>query len=303
MRVRIAVIVLTFDNFEDTVECLESVLRSHYPAFDVVLVDNHSTDGSIEKLRAQFPGVHHVQNDANLGVAGGRNAGWAYVREHVRADVLLFLDNDTVLEPGTIGALMAYLSRNPAAAILCGKAYTAPPSNTIMSAGMYINFYTGSIGDIGSGETDVGQYNDSGEVAACGGFCFLVTRAAFEACGGLDDDYNPYGWEDVDFCVRARQNGYQCHYVPDAVVYHKGCKIGRGYIPLYEKYKTKHYFRLLMRHTNAPQKACWGAVIAVRGAFILAKLVLRGEGRIAVAQLSGAYDMLVGRRPRARQAS
>ena len=300
MQPRVAVTVLTFDNFEDTVECLESVLRSDYDSFDVLLVDNHSTDGSSEKLRAKFPRIHHLRNQENLGVAGGRNAGWKWVREYLEADVLLFLDNDTVLEPETIGRLVAYLDDNPKAAILSGKTYTAPPSRTIMSAGMYVNLYTGSIGDIGSGETDTGQYDEARPVAACGGFCFLVRRAVFETCAGLDEGYNPYGWEDVDLCLRVRQKGHECHYVPDAIVYHKGCKIGRGYVPHYEKYKTRHFFRLLLRHTHIAQKICWGSVVAVRGVFVLSRLLLQGEGRVAAAQLSGAYDALAGRRQRAR---
>ena len=298
MRTRVAVIVLTYDKFEDTVECLDSVLRSRFSGFEVVLVDNHSTDGSIEKLSARYPAIHHVRNNCNLGVAGGRNAGWAYTREHIPADILLFLDNDTVVEPDTIGILVAHLESNADAGIVCAKCYTAPPSTTIMSVGMSVNFYTGAIGDVGSGELDIGQYNESRIVPACGGFCFLVRQSVFEDCGGLDEGYNPYGWEDVDFCLRARQKGYLCHYVPAAVVYHKGCKIGRGYVPHYEKYKTKHYFRLLLRHTTGPQKASWAVVIAVRGFFVICRLIVRGEGRIAAAQLSGAYEMLArSRRP------
>lgn len=294
MGARVAIIVLTYDKFEDTVECLDSVLRSKFSDFEVVLVDNHSTDGSIEKLRERYPAVHHVGNDRNLGVAGGRNAGWAYTREHVAAEILLFLDNDTVVEPDTLGVLVSYLESNADAGILCAKCYTAPPSTTIMSTGMSVNLYTGAIGDVGSGERDVGQYNESKVVAACGGFCFLVRQSVFEDCGGLDEGYNPYGWEDVDFCLRARRMGYLCHYVPGAVVYHKGCKIGRGYVPLYEQYKTKHFFRLLLRHTTARQKVSWGTVIALRGLWVMCRLVVRGEGRIAAAQLKGAYDLLAG---------
>lgn len=293
MQTRVAVIVLTFDNFGDTAECLASVLKSDYAAIDVVLVDNHSTDGSGERLRDQFPDLHHLRNDANLGVAGGRNSGWAFVREHLDAEILLFLDNDTVIEKNTITSLMGYLEQTPTAAILTPKAYTAPPSRTLMSAGMHANLWTGTINDIGSGQEDTGQFDEPRVVAAGGGFCFLVRRDVFEACDGLDNGYNPYGWEDVDLCLRAAQQGYNCHYVPDAIVYHKGCKIGRGYVPHYEKYKTRHYFRFLLRHTNVLQMACWSLFVAGRGAFGLARLIWRGEGRVAAAQLSGAYDVLV----------
>lgn len=298
MSARVAVVILTYDNFEDTVECLDSVLKSRFPDVEIVLVDNHSTDGSIEELRARYPAIHHVQNESNLGVAGGRNAGWAYARNVVAPEILFFLDNDTVVEPDTLGTLVWYLDSNPDAGIVCAKCYTAPPSNTIMSAGMTVNLYTGQIDDAGCGEEDFGQFDTPRVVAACGGFCFMVKHSVFEDCGGLDEDYNPYGWEDVDFCLRACQKGYLCHYVPNAIVYHKGCKIGRGYVPLYEKLKTKHYFLLLSRHTSAVQKACWGMMISLRGLFLLARLIMSGKGRIAAAQLSGAYEMLASSRRR-----
>jgi GT2 family glycosyltransferase len=297
MRTRVAIIVLTYDNFEDTDACLESVLQSRFADFEVVLVDNHSTDGSIERLKGKFPAIHHLRNSSNLGVAGGRNAGWAYVREHIPTDILLFLDNDTVLEPDTLGTLVTYLETNADADILCAKTYTAPPSRTLMSAGLFVNLVTGSIGDVGSGELDTGQYDRPRVVPACGGFCFMVRRHVYEDCDGLDEVYNPYGWEDVDFCLRARDRGYQCHYVPGAIVYHKGCKIGRGYVPLYEKYKTKHYFRLLLRHTRGLQRISWGVVVGLRGIVVISRLILQGEGRIALSQLSGAYEMLRRRKP------
>jgi len=198
-----AVIVLTYDNFDDTVECLDSVLESSYANFQIVLVDNYSTDGSIEKLRARYPTIHHLQNERNLGVAGGRNAGWRYVRERIAADVLLFLDNDTVVRPATLATLVCHLEEHPESAIACAKTYTAPPSTTIMSAGMSVNLFTGAIGDVGSGEEDVGDYDEPRTVDACGGFGFIVRSSVFEDCAGLDEDYNPYGWEDVDFCLRA----------------------------------------------------------------------------------------------------
>ena len=292
MPSRVAVVVLTMDNYQDTRECLDSVLKSKCSETDVVLVDNHSTDGSIERLRVEFPGIHHLRNATNLGVAGGRNAGWNYVRERLDVDALLFLDNDTVIETHTICSLMRYLEKTPEAGILCAKAYTAPPSRTIMSAGMYVNLYTGFIGDTGSGQHDTGQFDDARVVPACGGFCFLVRRSVFEECGGLDNDYNPYGWEDVDLCLRARRVGHECHYVPEAIVYHKGCKIGRGYVPLYEKYKTRHYFLFLRRHTNGLQKVCLSLILSSRGVLALLRLLWRGEHRIVAAQLSGAVDLL-----------
>lgn len=295
MQPQVAVIVLTHNNLADTIECLDSVRESVYSKFDVLLVDNHSTDGSIEKIKSSYPDVHYQENSTNLGVAGGRNSGWRYVHKHFSADYLLFLDNDTVIMPDTLSLLAECLNSHPDVATACGKTYTAPPSNIVMSAGMHVNLYTGVVTDIGTGETDEGQYDAPGYVQACGGFGFMVKENAFRECAGLDEAFNPYGWEDVDFCLRAREKGYRCYYIPEATIYHKGCKIGRGYVLQYEKFKVKHYFRLLSRHTNFAQKLCCAIVVPVRGLVATVKLLARGEFRAVTSQLRGALESVFGK--------
>jgi GT2 family glycosyltransferase len=162
-----------------------------------------------------------------------------------------------------------------------------------MSAGMRINLYTGVVTDIGTGEWDSGQYDTSGYVAACGGFGFMVRAGTFAECGGLDEAFNPYGWEDVDFNLRARKKGYRCYYAPDAILYHKGCRIGRGYVQLYEKYKVKHYFRLIFRHTSVFQKLCCAVCVPARAAMKALGLVARGEVRTVMSQLHGVMESVL----------
>jgi GT2 family glycosyltransferase len=295
MKSRVAVIVLTHNNHDDTMECLESVFASACPDFDVLLVDNHSTDGSIERIVSAYPDLHLLRNSSNLGVAGGRNSGWYYAQEHFFADYLLFLDNDTVILPDTLSLLAGCLDAHPEVATACGKAYTPPPSTTVMSVGLRVNHYTGVVTDVGTGENDAGQYDAPGYVTACGGFCFMVKESVFAECAGLDDDYNPYGWEDVDFNLRALGKGYRCYYVPEAIVYHKGCRIGRGYVQQYEKYKVKHYFRLLWRHTNSVQKISCAVCVPARALLAVLKLIGRGELRTVTSQLRGAIESALGK--------
>jgi GT2 family glycosyltransferase len=294
-EVSVAVIVLTHNKLEDTLECLESVAQLDYPSFETILVDNHSTDGSIEEIAARYPGIRCVRNSENLGVAGGRNAGWAYVSRNLACDYLFFLDNDVVLTPGSLSQLVSVLRDHAEIGIACGKTYTAPPSNTIMSVGLTVNLYTGFITDIGGGERDDGQFEDAGYVSACGGFAFLVRTPLFRELGGLANEFNPYGWEDVDLCFRALKRGFRCYYTPKAVIYHKGCKIGRGYIALYEKYKVKHYFLFLSRHANVIQKFTCAMVIPFRAAWYVLRLIFRGHGKVLGSHVSGALETVVGR--------
>ena len=276
-------------------ECLTSVLASDYSEYDVVLVDNGSTDGSIEKIRTQFPAIHYHLNESNLGVAGGRNSGWQYVREHLDAEYLLFLDNDTVIRPDTMHFLSDCLRTRPDVAIASGKAYTAPPSTTIMSAGMKVNLYTGTVTDIGTGEPDTGQYDRPGYVAACGGFCFMVKHDVFRECDGLDNAYNPYGFEDVDLSLRAMSKGYRSYYDPKAILYHKGCKIGRGFVSQYERHKVRNLFRMLYRHTTTLQKLSCAVCIPSRSLIAILSLLVRGELRVIASQFRGAFESTLGK--------
>jgi GT2 family glycosyltransferase len=287
--------VLTHNNLDDTIECLRSVLNSDCAECDVLLVDNHSADDSIENIRSLFPDIHYLINAANLGVAGGRNAGWQCVRQLLDADYLCFLDNDTVVGPATIRLLAECLNSHADVAVACGKAYTASPSTTIMSVGMTVNLYTGVVTDTGTGEADTGQYESPGYVAACGGFCFMVKHDVFRDCNGLDNSFNPYGFEDVDFCLRVRDKGYRCFYVPQAILYHKGCKIGRGFVLHYEKYKVKHLLLLLRRHATFVQKLTSAVLIPSRALLAILRLLAHGEFRVVAAQFRGAFESVVNR--------
>ena len=288
----VAIVVLTHNNLKDTVECLESVTRLEYPSFETVLVDNHSTDGSIETIRARFPDLSCVRNAANLGVAGGRNTGWAHVEQNTRCDYVFFLDNDVIVRPDSLAHLVRALEAHPEVGIVCAKAYTAAPSKTIMSVGLTVNLYTGYVADVGSGEKDVGQYDTPRYVSACGGFAWLVRASLFRELGGLDNAFNPYGWEDVDLGYRALKRGYRSWCEPAAVIYHKGCKIGRGYVAHYEKYKVKHYFLFLARHASLPQKLACAACIPFRVAASAVRLIVQGKGNVLGSHLSGAFESL-----------
>jgi GT2 family glycosyltransferase len=208
---------------------------------------------------------------------------------------LCFLDNDTVVGPATIRLLAECLNSHADVAVACGKAYTASPSTTIMSVGMTVNLYTGVVTDTGTGEADTGQYESPGYVAACGGFCFMVKHDVFRDCNGLDNSFNPYGFEDVDFCLRVRDKGYRCFYVPQAILYHKGCKIGRGFVLHYEKYKVKHLLLLLRRHATFVQKLTSAVLIPSRALLAILRLLAHGEFRVVAAQFRGAFESVVNR--------
>ena len=294
MQSRVAVIVLTHNKYADTAECIDSILATTYPSYDLVLVDNGSTDSSITKLRKRFPTLDILCNADNLGVAGGRNAGWEYCKDRYSPDYSLFLDNDTVVRPDVVGRFVDYMNEHPEVGISGPKTYTASPSNMIMSAGIKTNFYTGLVADVGTGQEDVGQFDTSRDVAACGGFCMFVRRAVFEVCDGFDTVFNPYGWADVDLCLRASKKGFRTSYVASATIRHKGCTVGRGPVPQYEKYKARHFVGLWRRHASPVQQLTGAICVPVRVATKLIRLGARGQVAEVRAQIAAILSALRG---------
>ena len=289
----IGVVVLSYNKRDALLLALESIVRSEYPDLHVVVVDNASTDGSADAVEACYPRVTLIRNAENLGAAGGRNTGWRHLRNNSACDYVVFLDDDSEVTSSYFAEIARCFEAYPEAGVVAGKALTGVDSGVIMSAGIAVNLYTGFVGDIGVGEKDIGQYEQGRDLKACGGFALAVRAAVFEELNGIDEQFNPYGWEEVDFCLRARSAGYRVRYEPLAVLCHKGSKAGRPPKAEYERHKVRNYFRLLGRHTNPVQKITCVFFVPVKCARVAWQMLRTGNARIIVAQARGFLDGLL----------
>ena len=204
---RVLVIVLNYNKRDMLLECLASLQKQAYQPCDIVVVDNASSDGSQDAVREQHPHIDLLCNDTNLGAIGGRNAGFEYARKKYDFDYLLFLDDDAEVAVNSIEGLVNALDVDPDAGIACGKTYINFGSGTLMSAGIRERFYLGLCYDRGAGDRDEGQYHKDGYVDACGAFAFMIRATLFEELQGFDPVFTPYGWEDVDLCLRFGTQG------------------------------------------------------------------------------------------------
>lgn len=288
----VVIIILNLNKKEDILECLEGVFKLGYSPYEVVVVDNGSTDGSVEAISKAFPEVHLVRSANNLGVAGGRNLGIKYANDNFQYKYLFFLDNDTLVEKESLSELIRGIQKDKQVGLVTPKSYRMSLPQVIASAGgIGINFYTGSVYDIGSGEVDKGQYDQAKFVTSSGGLV-LVKKEVFYQVGWFDEIFNPYGWEDIDFSLRAGKGGFEILYVPEAVIYHKGGKGGRERVlPEYEKYKVRNFFILMKRHTNLLQWICFVCLIPLKCIFLLIGELSRGNARVILAQFSGFFDL------------
>jgi GT2 family glycosyltransferase len=268
----LVVLVLSFNKREHTLRCLESVHRLQYHPRAVVVVDNASSDGSADAIASLWPEVHLLRSPVNHGAAGGRNLGIGWANEHLAYAYLLFLDDDTIVDEGLAGALVDRMRTDPLAGLVTPKAYRTGAGVVLASAGgMRVRLGLGSITDIGAGQLDAGQFAQSATVDSCVGFAVLARREALLRCGGFDDSYNPYGWEEVDLSLRIREAGYVVRYEPRAVCWHAGGTPGRGRRVLaYERGKVANYLRLMRRHATLAEWCSFLAVLPVRAARLFA---------------------------------
>jgi GT2 family glycosyltransferase len=208
----ISVVITNYNGRRYLPDCLSSLADQTYRDFETILVDNASTDGSVEFVEENYPMVRIIRNRENLGFAGGTNAG---IRA-ARGEYILTLNNDTRADPGFVEHLRKAMGADPAVGMCAAKMLF--PDGSINSTGICIS-RSGAAWDRGMYEPDHGQYDRPEEVfGPCAGAA-LYRREMLDEVGLFDEDFFCY-MEDVDLAFRARLAGWTCRYVPGARVYH-----------------------------------------------------------------------------------
>lgn len=303
---RAAVVILSHNQREMTLDCLRHVLAMQAPSFDVVVWDNGSEDGTVEAIRRDHPEVIVRHSPVNLGVASGRNAGAALALERTRATHLLFLDNDIEVEPGFLAALLDGFAADPAVGQTQAKLRFYDDRERLNDGGgCRISFWRGTTSPVGFNEIDRGQRDSRRPCIACGGA--MLTRAdVFRELDGFDSTFDPVGPEDLDYSLRLQGAGYKALYVPEAVGYHRVSHTfgGGRYSEEYAKHKARNWLAFLRRHAPLHHKI---GFFCVSAPLLVARLVLR-EGRkgnlgAVRGMLRGLVGVVRGRKPGAGQES
>lgn len=216
----IAVVVLTWNGRDLTLDCLESLARLTTPGVRIIVVDNASEDGTAAAVRERFGArVTVLSNPANLGYAAGNNAGIRHALAD-GADLIVLLNNDTVVDAAFAGKLARGLAGAPGAGIAGPKILYYTPPDRIWFAGGVISLWRGTARHVGIRESDRGQYDAPGPTGYVSGCALMARREVFERVGLLDEAYRAY-FEDADFCLRAARAGFGIRYVPSARVWHR----------------------------------------------------------------------------------
>lgn len=289
--------MLTHDQREKTLRCLAEIRAQEGAAFDIVLWDNGSRDGTVERVRAEFPAVLVHAHPENLGVASGRNSAAALAMERLAPSHLLFLDNDVTPWPGFIRELLAPFEHDPRLAQTQAKLrYTDDPERLNDGGGHRVQFWLGRTTPVGYKEIDRGQHDESASCLPCGG-AMMVRADVFHGLGGFDATFDPFGPEDLDFSLRVRQAGWRALYVPTAVAYHEVTHtFGAGYTEEYARLKAQHWLRLLRRHASPWQQVGF-VLVGAPWALLTATVreVRRGNVSAVRGVLRGSWELVRSR--------
>ena len=217
MEPRVAVVIVNWNKGAETVRCIASVRASTYPWIDLVVVDNASSDKSVEVIEGAYPNLPLLRTAQNIGFTGGYNLGIRHALAR-GADYVFLLNDDAVIAPDTIHVLVMAAQANPDAGFLGPRIDSLEERDVLLSAGGLLREGWKTV-HRGLGERECGQFDRLEQVDYLSGCALLVSRRAIEAVGMLDDDFFAY-YEDVEWCCRGRRAGFQVLFAPEAVVWH-----------------------------------------------------------------------------------
>jgi GT2 family glycosyltransferase len=246
---RVGIVILNWNNSKDTVECLSSVFEIQYDNYFIVVVDNGSTDDSLEIISG-IPNIEVLPLPINLGYAGGNNKGISRAII-LGAEYIFILNNDTYVSPSILDELILIAKNGGKIGMVGPKMYCARPTDLLFAKGSFVIWQTGKILHRGIFQQDTLLPGDEFPeivdfIVGCG---VLVSKQLIETIGGLDEDYF-LNTEDVEWGIRAKRFGYEVWFAPKAVLWHKVSSTLGLASPTNTYYMTRNHLIFFSR--NAP---------------------------------------------------
>ncbi len=270
----VSILTVNFNQAEVTCDLIRSLRRMSYQNIEIIVVDNGSQKDDPSSIPERFSDITFLKTGKNLGFAGGNNFGLPYCH----GDYVLFINNDVEVEPDFLEPMLAAFAKFPQVGMVSPRIHYFDSPGLIQYAGSTpINPMTMRNAGIGSFEKDTGQYLDSRVTAYIHGACMLVSREVMEKVGFMHEDYFLY-YEELDWCHRVSEAGYQIIFEGRSLVHHKeSVSVGRA-SPLKMYYMTRN--RLLFARRNFKK---WDRIAAMLFfAFFsvpknVATLILKGQ--------------------------
>lgn len=290
---RISIILLNLNNYGDTRDCLESLRRVDYPNFEVIVVDNGSTDDSCGRLQSEFASARVVASKTNLGFAGGNNLGIQIALQGT-ADYVLLLNNDTVVDPCFLHELVQVAETDSKIGILASKIFYESEPKRIWYAGGSVKYLSGLCIHLGFDQLDQDDsFSRVTDTEFSSGCAMMLRSSVLREIGLLDEKLFVY-WEDADFCMRSRKAGYRCVFVPAARVWHKVSRTCGEQSPFTLYLTTRNHLIWVRKYVPFPFRVIALPIAFLRKVMKAARLLFQKRTSAAAAVWVGVLDFIFG---------
>lgn len=219
MNKKVAIILINWNSFGFTSDCIHSIQQIEYPDYDIIVVDNGSTDQSAEKFKSHFTdSIIFIQSNNNVGFTGGNNIGMQYAIDH-QYQYCLLLNNDTFVDKSFLGPLVDYMDQHSLAGVLQPRIHFNHNRSLLWNGGSFFNKLLGVTYTKNYGKPFNQRMNKIQEVDWVTGCAFFVRTSILQQVGLLAENMFIY-YEDVDLSFRIKKAGYSLIYFPGSVIYH-----------------------------------------------------------------------------------
>jgi len=249
MTAHIKILILNWNGKHLLKPCLDSISAIDYPNFSIMVIDNGSTDNSVEMVKENYSEVELLVLENNNGFAEGYNRCFTQLKNDYTEFVLL-LNNDTEVDPTILSSFIQAKEMYGDKNLYGAKIFYQDTPNLIWYAGGNVKLKRAKISHRGIRQNDSAEFSKPLQTDYITGCCLFTSMEVINQLNGFDERFNMYG-EDVDLCLRAKQKGINCYYWPDAKLYHHvSASLGGNWSPrklirkfsslikLYLKYKT-----------------------------------------------------------------
>jgi len=279
MNLNVKIFILNWNGGETLIRCLESVSKIKYSNFNIIVIDNASTDNSIDNIHSQFPEVKIVALDRNYGYSKGYNKAFELIG-YSEDSFLMLLNNDTIADKNILNHFLdTYKEIGYKKCILGPKIYYMN-SDLIWYSGGEVNLPSGIIRHTGirqkNNQSDI-LFKNTDYITGC---CIFTHNTNIKKLNGFDDTFNMY-CEDVDLSLRALKLGIQCIYTPKAVLWHEVSNSFSSEFSMNKiSFKFSSSWKLFKKHLNSWKRFTGFFLLLIRSLISGIKILLFSYNRI-----------------------
>jgi len=291
---KVGVVICNWNKKDYVLNCIKSVLEQNYDNYDLYVVDNASSDGSVEAIRENFPQINLIVNRENLGGSGGFNTGLKRIMKEGKYKYSYLLDNDVILDSNALKELIAVVEKDSQIGMVGSAIYQMDYPDKLQTLGAFIDWQKAETKPhlVGVTEDLVPKGNfEVDYVIACS---LLVRNECLNRVGLMDQEYFLY-FDEIDWCTRIKKAGCTILAVPSSKVWHKmGSRFKNSNLPSYYYWRNKIFF--LNRHTQDEQweKTNYGILTSLYQAVFTSKYF--GKKNVAKTLMTAFSDLLANKR-------